>query len=82
MVEENPRPEGGPGRTRADGRRQLLVYLDPEVIAITKKAAIDRQQAALERSDKFAATASGIVEEALREWHAKHAGADTSGKQE
>ena len=71
MADEIPSPAGGAGRNRTDGRRQLLVYLDPELIAATKKAAIDRQQAALDRSDKFTTTASGIVEEALREWHAR-----------
>jgi hypothetical protein len=42
---------------RADGRRQLLVYVMPEVIKNTKKAALDLDT-----------TASAIVEEALGEW--------------
>jgi hypothetical protein len=62
MVRDESRPERGIGRVRADGRRQLLVYLDPEVIKNTKKAALDDDT-----------TASAIVEEALLEWHAKRA---------
>lgn len=60
MVEEGPRPERGTSRVRTDGRRQLLVYLDPDVIINTKKSALDLDT-----------TASAIVEEALREWHAR-----------
>jgi hypothetical protein len=48
-------------RTRADGRRQLLVYLDPEVIKQLKKAALDEDRTAYE-----------ITEEAVREWLATH----------
>jgi hypothetical protein len=50
-------PERAKTRVRADGRRQLLVYVAPDVIKNAKKAALD-----------FDTTASGIVEEALREW--------------
>ena len=45
------------GRVRADGRRQLLVYVEPEVIKNTKKAALDLDT-----------TASAIVELALSQW--------------
>lgn len=44
-------------RVRADGRRQLLVYLPPELIKVIKKLAVDDDT-----------TASAIVEEALRRW--------------
>jgi hypothetical protein len=42
---------------RPDGRRQLLVYLDPDVIKNAKKAALDLDT-----------TASAIVEQALQKW--------------
>jgi hypothetical protein len=61
MVENDSRPERGTGRVRADGRRQLLVYLDPDVIKDTKKSALDLDT-----------TASAIVEEALREWQHRY----------
>lgn len=57
MVEDDTRPERGIARVRADGRRQLLVYLEPKVIIDTKKRALDLNT-----------TASALVEEALREW--------------
>lgn len=44
-------------RTRADGRKSLLVYLDPEVIKQLKKAALDHDLNAYE-----------IAEDALRAW--------------
>lgn len=44
-------------RTRADGRRSLLVYLDPDVIKQLKKAALDEERTAYE-----------ITEEAVRDW--------------
>ncbi|MGU3542273.1 ribbon-helix-helix domain-containing protein [Methylobacterium sp. A52T] len=44
-------------RVRADGRRQLLVYLPPELIKDLKKLAVDDET-----------TASAIVEEAVRQW--------------
>lgn len=47
----------GTKRVRADGRRQLLVYLPPKLIKIVKKLAVDDES-----------TASAIVEEALRQW--------------
>jgi hypothetical protein len=50
------RPKPAKGRVRAGGRRQWLVYVDPNVIKETKKAAVDLDT-----------TASGIVEEALKE---------------
>ncbi len=45
------------GRRRLDGRRQLLIYLAPEVIKEIKKVAVDDDT-----------TASAIADEALREW--------------
>lgn len=44
-------------RTRADGRRPLLVYFQPDVIKQLKKAALDEDRTAYE-----------IAEEAVREW--------------
>lgn len=44
-------------RARADGRRSLLVYLDPNVIKQLKKAALDEDRTAYE-----------ITEEAVRDW--------------
>jgi hypothetical protein len=55
-----PKP---PSRQRADGRRQLLVYLAPEVIKDVKKVAVDDDT-----------TASSITEEALRDWLERRAG--------
>ena len=53
-----PRKQGiGTGRSRADGRRQLLVYLSPEIIKEVKKVAVDDDT-----------TASAIADEALRGW--------------
>jgi hypothetical protein len=48
-------------RTRADGRRALLVYLDQAVIRQLKKVALDEDRPAYE-----------ITEEAAREWLATH----------
>lgn len=48
-------------RTRADGRRPLLVYLDQDVIKQLKKAALDQDRTAYE-----------ITEESVREWLATH----------
>jgi hypothetical protein len=48
-------------RTRTDGRRSLLVYLQPDVIKQLKKAALDQETTAYE-----------ITEEALREWLVSH----------
>jgi hypothetical protein len=44
-------------RARPDGRRPLMVYLDPGVIKELKKAALDEDRTAYE-----------ITEEAVREW--------------
>ena len=46
-----------PSRKREDGRKQLLVYLPPELIKDLKKAGLDDERNAYE-----------IVEEALRAW--------------
>jgi len=46
-----------PARTRADGRRPLLVYLHPEVIKQLKKVALDEDTTAYE-----------LTEQAVREW--------------
>lgn len=47
-------------RNRPDGRKQLLVYLDPNVIKEVKKAAVDQDRPVYE-----------IAEEALSAWLAK-----------
>jgi hypothetical protein len=52
-----PREEASAPRTRSDGRRQLLIYLDPELIKELKRAALDEDRAAYE-----------VAEEAIREW--------------
>jgi hypothetical protein len=57
-----------PGRTRADGRRSLLVYLHPNVIKELKKAALDEDRTAYE-----------ITEEAISAWLAAR-GASRKGK--
>lgn len=44
-------------RKRADGRKQLLIYLEPEVIKELKKTAVDMET-----------TASALTEQALQEW--------------
>lgn len=51
-----PRSKGA-ARTRADGRKSLLVYLRPDVIMDLKKSALDENQAAYE-----------IVEEDVAAW--------------
>ncbi len=56
----HPIAAGTSARKRADGRRQLLVYLPPAVIKEVKKAAVDEDT-----------TASAIAEEALRAWLAR-----------
>jgi len=48
-------------RPRSDGRRPLLVYLNPDVIKRLKKAALDEDRPAYE-----------ITEEAVREWLQQH----------
>jgi post-segregation antitoxin (ccd killing protein) len=47
----------GASRKRADGRKQLLVYLEPEVIKELKKTAVDMET-----------TASALTEQALQAW--------------
>jgi hypothetical protein len=51
---KSPQP---PSRQRQDGRRQLLVYLSPQLIKDVKKMAVDDDT-----------TASNIAEQALTEW--------------
>jgi len=47
-------------RKRADGRRQLLIYLLPEVIVELKRAALSHEKPAYE-----------LAEEAIRDWLSK-----------
>jgi hypothetical protein len=57
-------------RTRADGRRSLLVYLHPELIKELKKAALDEDRTAYE-----------ITEEAVAAWlAARKAGGKGTGE--
>jgi len=46
-----------PSRARADGRRPLLVYMQPEIVKNLKISALDEERSAYE-----------IVEEAVAEW--------------
>lgn len=52
-----PREEASGVRTRTDGRRQLLLYLDPELIKELKRVALDADRPAYE-----------IAEEAIRDF--------------
>ncbi|ABE62679.1 hypothetical protein Nham_1865 [Nitrobacter hamburgensis X14] len=53
----NPREKASSARKRADGRRQMLIYLSREVITELKQAAIDQERPAYE-----------LAEEAIRDW--------------
>jgi hypothetical protein len=52
-----PREEASAARVRSDGRRQFLIYLQPEIILELKRAALDQDRPAYE-----------VAEEAIREW--------------
>lgn len=52
-----PREKAADSRKRADGRRQLLIYLAPEVILALKRTALDQQRPAYE-----------LAEDAIRDW--------------
>lgn len=54
-------------RVRADGRRQLLVYFEPELIKGLKRVALDEDVHVYE-----------IVEQAAREWLERRSGAARS----
>jgi hypothetical protein len=56
MVKQ-PREEASAARVRSDGRRQLLIYMAPEIILELKRAALDEDRPAYE-----------VAEEAIREW--------------
>jgi hypothetical protein len=53
----DPEPVPKPSRKRDDGRKQLLVYLPPDLIKDLKKAGLDDDRNVYD-----------IVEEASREW--------------
>ena len=57
------KPKGKPSgdRKREDGRRQLLIYLAPEVITSLKRAALDQLRPAYE-----------LAEEAIKDWLLKN----------
>ncbi|TFV44505.1 hypothetical protein E4K65_27895 [Bradyrhizobium niftali] len=55
-----PKEKVSSARRRADGRRQLLVYLQPDIIRELKRAAITDERPAYE-----------LVEEAIRDWLSK-----------
>jgi hypothetical protein len=56
-----PKEKASGARKRADGRRQLLIYLDPEIIMSLKRASLDQNRPAYE-----------LAEEAIRDWLSRH----------
>jgi hypothetical protein len=46
-----PKEEASLARTRADGRRQLLLYLSPDIIKDLKRAALDAEVPAYELAE-------------------------------
>jgi hypothetical protein len=56
-VVKKPKEEASAARARSDGRRQLLIYLNPDLIKELKRAALDEDKAAYE-----------LAEEAILEW--------------
>jgi hypothetical protein len=56
----NPKEKASGARKRTDGRRQLLIYLSPEVIVELKRAALSHERPAYE-----------LAEEAIRVWLSK-----------
>lgn len=52
-----PREKASDARKRADGRRQLLIYLSADVITSLKRAALDQNRPAYE-----------LAEAAITEW--------------
>jgi hypothetical protein len=55
----NPKKNAAPSRKRTDGRRQLLVYLMPDVIRDLKVAAL---------TDPDERPAYELAEEAIKQW--------------
>jgi hypothetical protein len=49
------------GRSRTDGRKSLLIYLDEDVIKQLKRVALDQDRHAYE-----------LAEDAIRQWLADH----------
>lgn len=58
----NPKKNAAPSRKRPDGRRQLLIYLDPKIIRDLKHAAL---------TDEDERPAYELAEEAIKEWLSK-----------
>jgi hypothetical protein len=56
-----PKEEASAVRMRGDGRRQLLMYMAPDLIKELKRAALDEDRPAYE-----------IAEEAIGEWLKRH----------
>lgn len=54
-------PAKSRSRTRTDGRKSLLVYLDEDIIKQLKKVALDQDRHAYE-----------IAEEAIQQWLSNH----------
>lgn len=52
-----PREGASAARTRSDGRRQLLIYMLPDVVKDLKRAALDLDRPAYE-----------LAEEAILDW--------------
>ena len=59
-TEPDSKPPASPSRKREDGRKQLLVYLPPDLIKDLKKAALDEER-----------NVYALVEEASRDWLAR-----------
>jgi len=56
MLKPAPAKQGS-SRDRSDGRRPLLVYMEPDLVKNLKKIALDEDRTAYE-----------IVEEAVKDW--------------
>jgi hypothetical protein len=56
-VVAKPKEEASAGRMRGDGRRQLLIYMSPDLIKELKRAALDEDRPAYE-----------LAEEAILDW--------------
>jgi hypothetical protein len=51
-VVAKPKEEASAGRMRGDGRRQLLIYMSPDLIKELKRAALDEDRPAYELAEE------------------------------